>query len=118
MATFVKSISTHVSTTSAGTALIWKCPDDTLGGGVTIQEVFLSGSGTITCALYTGTDVGTPVINGTIVASAAATVAQNVPLEKTVADAWVDGGEWVMFNLSAGTALIPTYLVINYTDGR
>lgn len=118
MATFVKTISSHVSTTAAGTFLVWKCPDDVLGGGVTVLEAFVCGSGTITSALYTGTDVGTPAINGTIVASAAATVAVGVPKELSVADAWVDGGEWVLFNVSAGTALIPTYLVINYTDGR
>jgi len=118
MATFAKQISSHVSTTAAGTFLVWKCPDDAIGGGVTVLEAFVCGSGTITSALYTMTDVGTPAISGTIVASAAATVAAGIPLELTVADAWVDGGEWVGFNVSAGTALIPTYLVLNVTDGR
>ena len=118
MATDVKTLSFHVSALAAGTALLWKCPDDTYGGGITILEAFLSGTGTITAALLTGTNVGTPVINGTVIASAAATVVPNVPLEKSVADGWVDGGEWLMYNHSAGSALIPTFLILNYTDVR
>jgi len=118
MATFAKSVTVAIDSTANGTFNVWKCPDDAKGGGVTVLEAFITGAGTITSAVYTATDVGTPVINGTIVASAAATVAVGVPLELTVADGWIDGGEWVKYAMTAGSALASSFLILNYTDGR
>jgi hypothetical protein len=106
-----------VDTTAAGSVFGWKCPDDAYGGGVTIHDVTFIGSGTVTGALFTYTDAGTPAVSGTIVASAAATIAAGVPLAKTVADGWVDGGEWVVWAHSAGTALALSRIVFQYTDG-
>ncbi len=112
----VKCVSIPVDTTTTGTALIWKCPE--VGGGITIIDAFVCGVGTITCAAYTMTNVGTPAANGTIIASAAATVAANIPLEKTVADGFVEAGEWIGFDVSAGTALGRTSLVFSYVHGK
>lgn len=118
MANNAKTFSAAVDSTAAGTFYIWKCPPDANGGGVTIHEVWYAANGTVTGALLTYTDAGTPAVNGTIVASVAGTFAAGVPAVKTVADSWVDGDEWVVWAHTAGTALATSRIVFTYSEGR
>ena len=117
MSNQAKVISFRVDTTAAGTFFGWKCPDDAFGGGVTIHDVTFLGAGTVTGALFTYSDLGTPAASGTIVASAAGTFTAGVPYSHTVADGWVDGGEWVCWAHSAGTALAISQIVFQYSEG-
>lgn len=112
-----KVIGFPIDATAAGSVFGWKCPDDAFGGGVTIHDVTLIGAGTITGALFTYSDIGTPAVTGTIVASVLGTVAAGVPATRTVADGWVDGGEWVVWAMTAGTALANSRLIFQYSEG-
>ena len=113
-----KIVSFGVDTAAVGTVFGWKCPDDAWGGGATIHDVTFIGSGTVTGALLTYSDLGTPAVSGTVVASAAGTFTAGVPSAKTVADGWIDGGEWVVWSHSAGTALGLSRILFTYTEGK
>lgn len=109
----------NLSEVGAGTHLLWQAPTDSQGGGVSIQSAAIHGAvGTITAALYTLSNQGTPAINGTITSTAfGGTLAVGVPVAATITDAFVDGGEWVGVVLSAA-AVDGQFLTMNYQMGR
>jgi hypothetical protein len=112
----VNSIAINLSEMAAGTYLLWQAPTDALGGGVSIVGGAISGAGTCIITLNTGSNVGTPAINGTI-GSMGGTLSAGVPAALTVDDGWVDGGEWVMGVLSAN-AVDGMICHVNYVMGK
>lgn len=112
----INSILINLSGMPAGTHILWRAPTDAYGGGVTILSGAVSGAGTCIVSLYTGSNAGTPAINGTI-GSMGGTLSAGVPAPLTVSDGWVDGGEWVMGVLSA-SAVDGMICHVNYTMGR
>lgn len=112
----VKGIPFNLAELTAGTYPLWQAPTDAQGGGVTILSGAVSGAGTMIVSLYTGSNAGTPAINGTI-GSMGGTLSAGVPAALTVSDGWVDGGEWVMAVLSAN-AVDGMIMHVNYTMGK
>lgn len=111
-------IAMNLSEIPAGTTLLWQAPTDAQGGGVSVLGAALTGaSGTITVALHTMTNAGTPAINGTICAAFGGTIAAGVPFTATISDAWVDGGEWVAAVI-VGAPVDGDVLSMHYTMGR
>jgi hypothetical protein len=108
----------NLSGVTAGTHLLWQAPTDAQGGGISILSAAIHGAvGTITAALYTLSNQGTPAINGTVCAPFGGTLAVGVPVAATISDGWVDGGEWVGVVTSAN-AVDAQFLTVNYVMGR
>lgn len=74
-------------------------------GGFTVVAGVANFSGTANFTVVTMTNVGTPVANGTIVAATGGTASVGVPYALTIADGWVDSGEYVGVQSNSGTAL-------------
>jgi hypothetical protein len=87
-------------------------------GGITIQSANARITGTANITLVTMTNVGTPLINGTISAAAGGTATYNVPYALTISDGWVAGGEWV--GIRENNVGTPTtgHVTIAYTVGK
>lgn len=115
----VSVVTINLSEITAGTHLLWQAPSDGSGGGLTILGAALHGAvGTITAALYTYSNLGTPAVSGTITSTAfGGTLAVGVPMTATISDGWVDGGEWVAVVTSAN-AVDAQFLSMRYTMGR
>lgn len=114
----VSHVSINLSEMAAGTYLLWKAPSDATGGGESITSAFIDGSGTITAALYTFSNQGTPAINGTITSTAfGGTLTAGVLQAATISDGWVDGDEYVGVVLSANV-VDGTRLSVNYVAGK
>ena len=114
----VNVMTINLSEIAAGTHLLWQAPTDGQGGGLTLQGAALHGAvGTITAALYTLSSAGTPAINGTIAAAFGGTLAVGVPVNATITDGFVDGGEWVGV-VTVGNAVEGQFLSMRYQMGR
>jgi hypothetical protein len=107
-----------------GSALVFKAPADTQGGGVTIVEVYLTsaGAGMGTISLY-NVPAATPgtgaTVNGTIVnAWGTSTIAAGTAYAMTIVDGWVDGGDWVMLARTGSLVYPGGMLNIAYRMGR
>ena len=92
------------------------------GGGITILDAQLVGTaaGTVIGGLLVKmTDAGTPAISGTIGAFAGTVVtAAGVPAELTIANAFVDDGNWIGFDQTSGTVPAGTFINIAYVTGK
>ena len=110
------SVSIPIDSTTAATVPIWKCSAE--GGGVTLMHAYLMGVGTATTQLVTMSNIGTPAVNGTLVTSAAGTVSAGVPKEFTLGTAFVEGGLWVGWVMTAGTLLAGSYLQLIGVHGK
>jgi hypothetical protein len=120
MAQEVTIMSIPLGVVTAGTHLIFKAPSDGSGGGLTVLGAGICAltAGTITVQFVTLSDLGTPVVNGTINTTAmGGTLAPGVPAVATITDGWVDGGEWVGMITSA-TAVLGDFVSLRYTMGR
>ena len=91
-------------------------------GDITIVDAQVTGIGagtSITLILASATDVGTPVINGTIGAFAGTVVyAEGVVFENTISSGAVSTGQWLCVKQASGTAPASTWLSISYFMGR
>lgn len=92
------------------------------GGGITILDAQLVGTaaGTVIGGLLVKmTDAGTPAISGTIGAFAGTVVtAAGIPAELTIANAFVDDGNWIGFDQTSGTVPAGTFINIAYVTGK
>jgi hypothetical protein len=91
-------------------------------GDITILDVQIVGIGAGTAIgliLTKATDVGTPVVSGTIATFLGTVVyAEGVVFEATVGTPIVDTGCWLCVDQASGTAPATTLLSINYVFGR
>lgn len=91
-------------------------------GGITIKSVKVTGmaAGTsIGLILATATNVGTPVIDGTVGSFAGTVVySEGVTFACTLSTPWVAENKWLVVDQASGTAPANTILSIAYVDGR
>ena len=98
---------------------------DAEGGDVTILDAQIVGAAAGTAIgliLVTATDVGTPVVSGTIAAFAGTIVyAEGVVFEATLSAPSVDvgtSGVWLAVDQASGTAPANAVLSVNYLRGK
>jgi len=73
----------------------------------------------VTANLIYATNVGTPVVAGTIGSFAGTvTFAESVTAACTIATKWVDDNQWIGLEQASGTAATHTWLTVNYVEGR
>ena len=120
MASDVNFVVLNLSEQGAGTHLLWQAPSKASGGGFTILGAGITAltAGTTTVQLLTYSSAGTPVVSGTITATAmGGTLAPGVPMTATISDGWVDYSEWVAAVI-VGAPVDGDWLSIRYTMGR
>ena len=90
-------------------------------GAITVLDVQVSGIGagtSIGLLLTSLTDVGTPVLAGTIATFAGTVVyAEGVVFEATVGTSKVEPGKWIGVVQTSGTCPASTWVNINYVYG-
>jgi len=95
------------------------------GGDITVLDAQIVGAAagtSIGLVLVTATDVGTPVVSGTIGTFLGTVVyAEGVVFEATIGTASVDvgtGGVWLAVDQASGTAPANNLLTVNYLRGK
>lgn len=93
--------------TLSGTQLLpaYRNPSSPDFGCITVLAGVANFSGTSNFTIITMTNVGTPAANGTIVAATGGTATVGVPYSLTIADGFVDSGEYIGIQSNSGTAL-------------
>ena len=92
------------------------------GGGITVLEAHAIGNAAGTAVgllLVSFTDVGTPVLSGTIGSFEGTIIyAEGVAHEATISTAFVDDGCWIGVDQTSGTAPANTVLSVSYVTGK
>ena len=98
---------------------------DAEGGDITILDAQIVGAAagtSVGLVLVTATDVGTPVVSGTIATfGGTITYGEGIVLEATVGTASVDvgtSGVWLAVDQASGTCPANTLLTVNYLRGK
>lgn len=116
-------------TVAIGTTLqfVGKAPTDATGGGITVTGVFAVGDTTNAAGSapqFRLLKYSAGSVSGTIVATqipGTAALTANTPVSATIANGWVDGGEYIVAE-RGGTAVSATIaaqkLLIQYVMGR
>jgi len=95
----------------------------TVGGGITVQSVYMINAGTTVAPRFiTMSSAGTPALSGTIASYSTATgtitESATIPAAFVISDGWVDGGEWIGFDQASGTVPAGSYFSVAYVTGR
>jgi hypothetical protein len=121
----VKNFSTNISTVGASST-VPVCYFTNTGGDVTVLSAKIAGytAGTpVGLKIVTMTDVGTPVISGTIgsfggtFAAGTITMAAGVVFDCTISTPRFTTGQWLAVQNTSGTTPAICHLTINYVTG-
>lgn len=125
------TVTIPISASPAANQYALRAPDDGVGGGISIVNAYAvnqattSGTASYTLALHKWTvAAGTAALSGTIAAALGGTAdhwTDDVPKAFTIANPFLDAGEWCLVNYAAVAGGAPTAggaVVIQYTMGR